>query len=250
MGTANSGGSGSGSGTRAGGGGNGGGGGSYASSGGEMINKPYDEKVISDEVTAVFKALFSRALSYTKEMFDNAYLNSVYLELFTLASLIHNQSPEEAIASRYKLDMNEPGFILNLISQLHEKFSATETDARCIEAARNALEKFLFRAVDNEPDLLIDGTGREVVVAMKNNETFWKSIAGYFLWYLSTAVYRKETEIKTPKATYAVEKEIERRTNRLLDSYKERSNGQKVNYKELFKYISQNWDWFKEEVTK
>jgi hypothetical protein len=85
---------------------------------------------------------------------------------------------------------------------------------------------------------------------MKNNATFWKSISGYFLLYLSTTVYKKEKETKIPKATYAVEKEIERRTNRLLDSYKERSNGQKTNYRELFKYISQNWDWFKEEMTK
>jgi len=246
MGTASSGSRGSGSGRRA---GNQGGIGEYMSSGGKMGNKPYDEKQLSEEITTLFKELFSRASPYMQQMFNNPYLNKAYAEMFTLSSLLKKENAAESIAKRYNLDLDETAFLLSLLSRLHETFRNSETDARCEEAVRNTLEKFLFESVNNDPYLIFESTGREVVAAMQDNAVFWKSISGYFLWHLSTTVYKKDIEAKIPEAAIAATREIERRTNHLLDSFKQRSGDQKPDYRNLFSYISRNWEWFKNEMT-
>jgi hypothetical protein len=247
MGTASSGGSGGGSGMRSGGGDGGGG---YYSSDGNMSTKAFDAAGISAEVGKLFKGLFSRASAYMQEMFDNPYITNVYLELFTLSSLVRNQNSVEAIGERYKIDMDEPLFILNLLDKFREKYQVAGVDSRCIDAVRLTLESFLFKAVDDDPILSIDGNGRDVVNSMSKNADFWKRLSGNFLLYLTVMVYKKDTEAKTPKASFAAEKEIEKRTNQIITSYEQLSGGRETDYTRLFEYIGQNWEWFKKEMTR
>jgi hypothetical protein len=47
-----------------------------------------------------------------------------------------------------------------------------------------------------------------------------------------------------------VEGELEQRTNQVIKSYIERCGDQKENYPKLMSYIGNNWEWFKDEMTR
>lgn len=245
MGTASSGGSGGGSGLRFGGGGGGG----YYSSGGEINSTPYDSATIREEVGRLFKDLFNRASTYMQEMLTRQYTNDIYSELFILSSMLHGQDPIQAIGNKYGIDMDAPQFIFALLDKQRQKYQTEGVDSRCVDAVRLALENLLFIAVKEEPYLSIDANGKEVVAEMRKNVEFWKSVSGYFMLCLFTTIYKKDVERKTPGATLAARAEIERRTNGMIASYVHLSGGQRTDYRNLLKYIGQNWDWFKEEMT-
>jgi hypothetical protein len=247
MGTSSSGRSGSGSGMRAGSYGAG----SYESLDGQMNSKPYDPSDISNEVGELLKQLFGRAAPYTREMFDNPYLKNVYLELFTFSALVRDPNSAEDIGAKYDLNIEESGFIPNLIGNLDQKYRQPEVDSRCANAVRQTLELFLFRAVKDEYDLTIgNSSGREVIAAMGANVDFWKSLSGHFLSDLAKIMCKKEVERKSKGATLATEREVERRTNQVIDSYKQLSGEGGPDYRQLFQYIGQNWEWFKKEMTR
>jgi hypothetical protein len=254
MGTTGGGGSGSGSGVRVGGGGgssgSSGGAGSYVSSNRKISSKSYNSADIKSEIGRLFKQLFNRALPYMKSMFYNPYLDQVYEELFSFSRLMRDQNSLKLISDRYNLDMEETGFILNLINRLDEKYWNSEVDTRCANAVRQTLEDFLFKAVKDDHYLVVDGTGREVAKVMNDNADFWKSLSGHFLSTLASAMYEKEIERKGTEATFAFKKEIERRTNHVISSYKQLNRKGKPNYQDIFKYIGRNWEWFKTEMTR
>lgn len=246
MGTASFGIHGSGSGMRTGGGGVGG---SY-SSGGQMDAYPFDSKTIQKEVSSQFKELFTRANPYLQSMFSNQYLCDSYFDLFSFLSMLQGEKPVVKIGDKYKIDMNEPGFILTLIDKFDQMFRSIEVSQIASDAVRLTLEKVFFKAVNNDPFLLIDGNGIEVVEAMRLNSTFWHSLSGHFLSELAIIVYKKETESKTPQASIATVKEIEGRINQVIQCFVEKSDDKKTDYSSLLKYIEKHWDWFKGEMTK
>lgn len=245
MGTASFGIHGSGSGMRAGGGGEGG----YYSFGGRMDAYPYDNDTIKKEVGSQFQELFARAIPYLKSMFTNKYLINTYFELFDILALLKGEQPVKKIGEKYNIDMNEPGFILDLIDKLDRKYRSDEVVSIASEAVRLTLEKVLFKAVNDDSILSIDGSGVEVVEAMRLNSTFWHRLSGHFLSELAIIVFKKDTESKTPQASIATAKEIERRTNKVIEKFKEMSGDKKTDYSSLLKYIENHWDWFKEEMT-
>jgi hypothetical protein len=248
MGTASSGGSGGGSGLRA-GGGSGGGAGGFASSGGNISSISYERSDISNEVRKILTELFGRASTYSRTIFDNDYVKMVYKDLFDLSLVLRKQNSKELIGDKYNLDMNEPKFILNLINKLHEEYSTNEISSDSSKAVRQTLESFFFESIQDDPNLLF-ADGKTIVDNMADNKTFWKSLSGYFLSKLAITVYKKEIERRIPQATFAIEDEIERRTNQVIFNYQELSQNKKTNYKDLFQYIGQNWEWFKNEMLK
>jgi hypothetical protein len=245
MGTASYGAYGSGSGLRSGSGD----GGTPYSDGGDVNPKPYTEDTIKMEVSELIKEQFTRAAPYLQSMFHNSYLAKVYAELFALSALLKGEQPIEKIGARYHINMNEPEFIFNLIGYLDQKFRSEEVDSRVAQAGRITLEKVLLRAVKEDPYLSIDGKGEEVVEAMRLNTPFWKGLSGQVLANLAITIYKKDTEAKMPEAAIAAAREIERRTNEVIKSFEGTSGGKKVEYRDLFEYIDQHWDWFKEEMT-
>jgi hypothetical protein len=246
MGTS-SGGGGGGGGSGVGGGGAGGVG-EYLSSEGQMTNREYKPTDVRNEVGSLLTKLFRHASAYLEEMFCNPYLKAVFPELFTLSSLLHNENPVEIVGKRYDLDMYEPNFIFDLVSRFDQKFGREEVDSRCAEAIRQAVQEFLFRAVQDDPNVIIS-TGNDVVKAMADRVVFWQSLSGHFLSCLANAVYQKEIERKSEAAIFAIQDEIERRTNRVIESYEAISGRNTEDYRHLFQYVCENWEWFKKEMT-
>lgn len=246
MGTSSGGRGGSGSGMRTGGGGAG----TYVSSGGTIAAKPFRDADIKREVGEKLNSLFARASTYTQEMFCNSYLKGIYGELFSISGWLRDIDAVEAIHSEYRVPMDEPGFIFELMERIDEKYKQPGVDARCTNAVRQSLEDFLFGAVSDDPDLSIDGTGREVVTAMREHEEFWSRLSSQFLSTLANTMYEMDSERKDRGATLSVRAEVERRVNRVIKSFEAIYDDGKADYGHLLDYIGRNWDWFKKEMTK
>jgi hypothetical protein len=262
MGTSSGGSSGSGSGLSGGGGGGGGyggggggGGGSsgsrtYTSRRGIMIPEQPSESDTDKKVGGKFKELFSRAATYTNESFSNKHIQQVYRELFVLADLLRGSDNVDRIGQRYHLNMTDTGFYFTLIDAILNRFSTAGIDARCINTTRTLLDRFLQLALGKKLELIATGTGKDIVKAMSENVEFWQHRSGHFLSQLAYAIYLKE--IERPNAVFSIQQSVEKRTNAVISNYVERAKSEKgkIDYSGLMEYISDNWEWFKSEVTK
>lgn len=215
-----------------------------------MIPEQPSQSDTDRQVAAKFKELLSRAPTYTNESFSNEHIQQVYRELFALAELLRVSDNVHRIGQRYRLNMNDTGFYFALIEAIMNRFSTASIDPRCINTTRALLDRFLQLALGKKLELIATGNGKDIVKAMCENVEFWQHRSGHFLSQLASTIYLKE--IERPNAVFAIKQSVEKRTNDVISSYAERTKSEKgkVDYSGLMEYISDNWEWFKSEVTK
>ncbi len=215
-----------------------------------MIPEQTSQSETDKRVGAKFKELFSRAPTYAYESFSNKHIQQVYKEIFALAELLKGSDNADRIGQRYRLNMTDTGFYFALIDAIMNRFSTADIDPRCINTTRVLLDSFLQLAIGKKLELMATGNGKDIVKAMSENAEFWQHRSGHFLSQLASTIYLKE--IERPNAVFAIKESVEKRTNGVISSYVEHttSGKGKVDYSGLIEYISDNWEWFKTEVTK
>jgi hypothetical protein len=224
--------------------------GQYQSSGGQVIAASFGPKDMKKEVQEVLGELFAGASEYMKGMFANSYVRSVFAELFEFSRILRSDSAVRELGELYRLDVKKTGFILNLIDRLDAQIRTPDVEERFANTVRSTLELFFFKAVRDEYNVATAGTATQVVDAMRDNRDFWRSLSGHFLYSLASTVFQKEVERKAHQATFAVAKELETRTNAVIDSYEKLNEGRGINYRALLDYIADHWEWFRAEMIK
>lgn len=214
-----------------------------------MNARQYSPTEIDNEVKSTIKAMAARTQPYLQETFCNSYIQQLYKELFAFSRLLRDADRIDKISRRYGLKMSDSGFLFSLIDRLDNRFGKEDVDPRCLETARLSLEPFLFESLGKKQNVGVVGNGEEVITAMAAGSEYWNSLSGHFLSVLARTLFFKEVERKIPKATFAIEAAIERRTNALISEFAVIQEG-KVDYSALMEYISTHWDWFESEMTK
>jgi hypothetical protein len=223
---------------------------SFFSNQGEMIPISYDEEKIQNIVRNNFKGLFSHSLDYTKTCFTNEFLQKVYDELFKLSELIADEKKTDDIAKRYDIDLMNSGFYFQLVDKFMELQNSMEIDYRCIDTIQFLLDQLLQKSLGKKLELIAKGNGYEVIDAMRENKEFWQTLSGQFLFELASIIILKE--IEEPNNIFLYKKVIEALTNNVITDYEEKTKNDNgiIDYTGLINYISNNFDWFKGEITK
>ena len=236
-----------------GGGGGGGGGGlgsgglgpSFQSSDGKPVSVAPNLDVVSAEVTSVFKKLNK---DYIAKQFGSDLIRSIFEELFVFGEAVKSANPCAALKAKYGVSQGE-GFLQNWVSLVMKKYSAAEPNVKVRDVARMTIDGFLTKAIGDDEDLYLDGTCQEVVAKIDRN--IFHSTSGHFLGLMIWRVVEREYERQQPRVQVRFEEAAQKLANGVIEAFKGRFVDPKnAEYKDFFRVVQENPDWFVQELKK
>ena len=212
---------------------------------GWQIDDPVDPRHVDD---AVWEILHYIPRDYLEKQFCNPLIRSVYEQLFRLSVEIFQNKSWHGVSRHYGVP-DGPGCLVRWSRAVLDNFRQTEPNRKAQEIAQMCLEDFLILALDDDPDPFVDGSSEKIL--SKLNQRIFNSTSGYFLGLLIWHVLRREKE-RVPEATETrLRQASQARADRIIASFESKfRHKDQTTYRDLFRIICENLDWFMTELRK
>ena len=233
-----------------GGGGTGGTGGNAAGPGyrfkaGKLFSRKKARSTLEKEVHQTIRKL---PKEYLMNYFASSLLRGVYEQLFQLSVEIFQNKSWKGVAKNYGVGSGE-GCLTDWVDAVVKTFQTSEPNQKVRETVRICLEDFLTRALGNDPDLLLYGSSADVL--KKLDQKTFNSTSAFFLGNVIWRLIERERESEPTEVEHNLWGVAEDKANQIVDSFSRKFRGkEQTTYRDLFKIIQQNNDWFLQELRK
>lgn len=229
-------------------GGYGGGSGGYCFKDGNYVPAVAKPATVKREVQKTLRRLSKYSHGYLDGQFGSPLVRSIYEEVFSFRRSTYSEDPCGALAEEYGIQ-DGPGFLLRWVDALMEKYQDLESDIKVQGTARTCLEDFLVKALGDNLDLYLTGTCSETLARL--DPKIFRSTSGYFLGNLVWRVLERECERQQPEVEVQIRRESQVLADRVIASFEERFLRKgSTGYRDLFRVIQENPDWFRKELRK
>lgn len=158
------------------------------------------------------------------------------------------ENPCDMLAKQHNISASS-GFLFRLVTALMDKHKGLISSIKAQEMARECIEDFLIRALDNNLELYLYGTCEQVLE--KLNRQLFNDTSRYFLGNMIWRVLEREFERHPPEVQTQIQKESQNLADQVIRSFERKFIGREnIHYRDLFRIIHKDIDWFREELRK
>jgi hypothetical protein len=237
------GGGGSGSGVGRGGGGGAGGLGSIQFGGGVLKDSVVGASEVENDIKRILSNL---PREYIQKQFCNPLIRFVYEQLFRLSVELFQNKSWSGVEKRYGV-ADQEGCLNRWANAVITQVQEQEPNQKIREVARSSLEDFLLLALDNDLDLFLKGTSKKVLQDL--NQKIFDSTSAYFLSFMIWRIVEREKERLPSVKEALLRTAAQQRADRIVNSFKNKFYAkEQTTYRDLFRVLCENFDWFLPEL--
>lgn len=219
------------------------GGGGYRFEKGKITGVAQAQTQVQAEVKQILSKL---SKEYLHHYFSSPMLRSIYEQLFILSVHVFQNQTWQGVKDEYGVD-DGPGCLSQWVDALILKGEEQEPNQKVSETVRMCLDDFLIRALNNDLDMYLNGTGDQIIQNMK--QEVFNNISGHFLSGLVWRVLQRDKERLNTESEAQLQDAAHTIAGRIIGSYERKFYAKKQNtWRDLFKVIDQNKEWFVKEL--
>jgi len=209
------------------------------------IHDPIDETEIDDALLGILHPI---PREYLEKQFCNPLIRSVYEQLFRLSVELFQNKSWQGVDSHYGVP-DGPGCLMRWSSAVIDRFRKDEPNRKVQEIVRLCVDDFLILALDKNFQLFLKGSSKDIL--NKLNRKIFDSTSGHFLARLIWRIAERERE-RLPESTETRLLEASQKlADRIIAGFEVTfKDKEQTTYKDLFRVICENFDWFLKELRK
>jgi hypothetical protein len=233
-------------------GGYGGGGGAREPDGWGEYNFPAGGGYLSPVISAndvrliIQKTISGMSKDYIKLMFGSRIARSIFEEVFQFNDCLNTNNPLETVLKLYAIP-DGPGYLVRWIYRIMEQYKSQEPVEKVRRTVKVCLDDFFIRALNDDIQLFSNGTLKDV---LKNIDSgVFKSTSGYFLGFFVWNLLLREFGNLAEEIQSTLHLQAQKLADKIILDFEQNYLAKNGNhYRDLFRIIQEEPDWFRKEL--
>jgi hypothetical protein len=185
---------------------------------------------------------------YFDRQFRGPLIRSVFEKLFVFSDCLRSATPAQTLLERFGV-ADGPGFVRRCADVICSTGGVPEPDGRITDTVRRCVDDFFLAALGDDVNLLVNGNAKAVAETL--DREMFRRLSGHFLgrviWQvalrdLTPKERSEENELQIKNQSFALGDRI------IAEAEQKYSVGAERRHRELLDMISENWEWFRQEM--